>query len=203
VASEQIKTAVLCWLRFGRRYPYVCTEVGRFSADVLGATTKSITEVEVKVSKSDFRADFANKKNKHALYKNVSPRYRGAGWLPNQMYFAVPEAMKDFALEQLAAQNPRYGLMIFKDGLADIHALECVKTAQKLHTVAPSPKILENILLRMGSELTNFHIYSHRYNIWLHDMKDEARKLSGAVDVDPESHGIMEGEEKKNETVSG
>jgi hypothetical protein len=119
------------------------------------------------------------------------------------MYFAVPEAMKDFALEQLAAQNPRYGLMIFKDGLADIHALECVKTAQKLHTVAPSPKILENILLRMGSELTNFHIYSHRYNIWLHDMKDEARKLSGAVDVDPESHGIMEGEEKKNETVSG
>ena len=199
--SEAIKTAVMCWLRFGRRYPYVCTEAGRFNADVIGATTKSITEVEVKVSKSDLRADWT--KNKHAYYRHVSPLYRGAGWIPNQMYFAVPESMKDFALEQLASQNSKYGLMTFNPELANDSALTCVRTAQKLHTAPPSPKVLENILLRMGSELTNFHIYSHRYNTWLHDMKDEARKLSGAVDLDPEDRGIIEEGGKKDETVPG
>lgn len=187
--SETLKIAALCWLRWGRKYPYVCTEAGRFSADVIGATTKTLTEVEVKISKADLRADFV--KPKHAYYRHVSPQYRGAGWIPNQMYFAVPEELRDYALEQLANQNSKYGLLVFKEDLPNGHNLACVKTAGKLHTAAPSARVLELTLMRMGSELCNFHAYSHRYQTWLHEMKHEAKHMSGASDIDPEEHAIL------------
>ena len=199
--SEDIKTAALCWLRWGRQYPFVATEVGRWSADVLGATKTTMTEVEVKISKSDLKADFV--KPKHKFYAEISPLYRGAGWLPNQMYFAVPEELQEFALTALQEKNPKYGLLVFKEGLPNGHNLTCMRTAKKLHQASPSPKVLEQFVLRMGSEICNFHAYSHRYRSWLEEMKHEAKHMSGASDADPEPHAIMEEGEKKDAPETG
>ena len=218
MTSHDIKTAALCWLRFGRRYPYVCTEGGRWNADVLGATTKALTEIEVKVSKSDFKVDFV--KTKHDWYAKVTPAYRGAGFIPNQMYYAVPKELETFALEYLAKQaeitplsTPRdmlraptvakYGLLVYDETRRRDDSLVCIKTAGKIHAIAPSPKVLENMLLRMGSELAGFHIYSHRYQTWLSEMKDETRKLSNAVDIDPEDRGIIEAGDSSHEPIPG
>jgi hypothetical protein len=104
----------LAWLRYGKRMPIICTEAGKWNADVLGMNSKICIEVEIKHSISDLRADFRNKAHKHFLYKQATPK-DGSGWsasVPNFFYFLTPAELRDKALEIINEKAPYAGLLI-------------------------------------------------------------------------------------------
>lgn len=153
--SHEISTACLGYLRFAKRMPYVATEFKEnlWRADVYAANKELAIEVEVKVSTSDFKADFL--KGKHAL------PLRG----PNKFYFAVPLCMKAFALEQLA-KYPNYGLLVYDQEVDTSESwmwkrLSTVRKAAWLHRDRPKECTKKALLMRMGSELFGFHLVSH------------------------------------------
>lgn len=152
-----LKTAAMCWLRFGRQLTYVGTEIGDFSSDVLGASDEKMYEIETKVSRTDLKKDFT--KPKHSIYKQDNPRTWG---VPNYFYFLVPEFLKDFAIELCNSKNPKLGVLVYKDGdgpmfrLAD--RLYVAKKATKLHDHAPKPQILEKMAKRLSSDLCNTYL---------------------------------------------
>lgn len=155
--SSQMKMCVLCWFRFKKRWNYVATEVGGFNADVVGANSQYLYEVEVKVNKRDFTADF--QKSKHEIYKNHdSVSSWGKGWIPNKFFFAVPEDMVDFALEQLKDYD-KYGLVTvsWKDWWRNPQ-IKTIKQAKFMHKRPTSKKALDLILLRMSSEICGHYI---------------------------------------------
>ena len=92
-----------------------------WECDAFGVTKSYMThEVEVKISKSDFVADFRNKKGKHYRTKY------GKGC--NYFWFCVPESMVDYALERL----PEYaGLLTVKD--RHWGYVQIIQNAPRLH----------------------------------------------------------------------
>ena len=67
-----------------------------------------MTEVEIKVSKSDLKNDF--KKPKHRIYKE---RIGKEPWIPSKFYFAVPSSLKEFAVAQVV--DKPYGVIEILD----------------------------------------------------------------------------------------
>lgn len=156
--SSQLKMCVLCWFRFKKRWKYIATECGAFSADVVGATEKYLYEVEVKITRRDFLADF--KKSKHHIYAEMEHKEFGysvggwsKNWIPNKFFFIVPEYMVEFALKQLE-KYPKYGLLTVKfDNWWNNPEIKAVKQARFLHKNQTSPKAIDLITLRMSSEI--------------------------------------------------
>lgn len=94
-----LMSATKCSIAFSRNYAF------DWECDVLGVTKLEYShEVEVKVSKSDFLADFKNKKGKH-----YNTKY-GKGC--NYFWYAVPQKMESYAKQRL----PEYaGLLVISD----------------------------------------------------------------------------------------
>ena len=60
-----------------------------WESDLLFLSTSGIwTEIEIKVSRSDFLADLRNKTEKHAALKDIQNRMK-----PNRFFYAVPEGL--------------------------------------------------------------------------------------------------------------
>lgn len=148
--SQKMKYQALLWLRIQQRCPFIATEVGQFNADVFGVNEKKSIEIEVKVSRSDLIADF--KKWKHNQYTGQTYGFtHQAQWIPNQFYFAVPEALLEAAKLVLVQRKAE------KYGLIQLEGWKVVKRAAKLHEREPSNHIKFTCALRMGSELIRFH----------------------------------------------
>lgn len=150
MTATRLKAQALAWLRYGKRLPIVCTEVGNWYADVLGLGRTSSVEVETKISKSDLRAEFKNKKGKHFIYQN-SPE--GGSFVPNYFYVLVPESLQEAALEIVGEGNPLAGVA----AVTETGEVRILKAATKLHSKPPGPRITRAALLRMSSELTGLH----------------------------------------------
>lgn len=154
---RSLHTEALCWLRFGKRMPIVCTEVGPWHADVLGISDKMVVEVEIKKSRSDLRRDFSDKKTKHWTYANAE-QYPGR-FVPNYLYYYVPPTLKDYALEVIAREAPKAGLAVQTDTeFLDGKNTEIVKKPTKLRSTPPSPAFLRVAIMRMSSELCGRHV---------------------------------------------
>ena len=131
------------------RCPFIATEVGAFSADVLGISEKRMIEIEVKISLADLRADFS--KNKHWSYNRRSDYSWDVQWIPNQFYYAVPEELVEPAKKLLVEKGcDRYGIINSTD-------FTVVKRAGYLHKNLPTSHVKFSLALRMGSELIRFH----------------------------------------------
>lgn len=167
--AQRMKTAALCWLRFGKQMPYVATEVGSYYADVAGADLKRLYEIEVKTNVEDIKRDFARKTAKHNCYSgktDFDPTGYNVGrhwesWIPNLFYYLVPDHLKHYALSYIEKQNPSYGIMVFGDlgrerKLAD--EITIVKQAKMLHERKPGQPAYVEFLKRMGSDLCHLHI---------------------------------------------
>lgn len=121
-----------------------------WECDVFGVTKSYIThEIEVKTSKSDFMAEFRNKKGKH--YKT---KY-GQGC--NHFWFAVPSSMKDYAMERL----PEFaGLLVAREGLVTNPMYVAMKAPQlhneKLKDLLPD--FWESIAMKQFYKHTSFGI---------------------------------------------
>lgn len=146
----KLKLAAMFWLRFGKRMPIVCTEVGAWNCDVLGVSPSTSVEVETKISKSDIRADFSRKTAKHFTYTN------GQGAMtPNYLYFMVPQSLGDYALEVCQEKNPKIGILTMPDDAKPwlFGTTQVLRRAQKLHQNKPTNKLIHTAQLRCSSEL--------------------------------------------------
>lgn len=154
------------WLRFGKRLPYVATEVGNFHADVVGADSDQLIEIEVKKSKSDLLRDFSTKPWKHLLYDG--PGLAPSAWVPNIFYFLVPQELADWAKEQLDTKKTPAGLLVlnkasFSTGYIPRGNLVVKKRPKVLHSHKPTPATLRRLAERMANELTGLRvILAHR-----------------------------------------
>lgn len=191
----------LCWLRFGKRLPYICTEGGHWNADVLGMNDKFSVEVEIKVSKADLKRDFTSKSGKHYLYDNagISPSRQ----VPNYFYFYVPPELEKDALLILGEKQSKAGLAVYdfetlvvpSATMAAGKRTRIARRPTKLHDNEPSEQFKNTVLMRMGSELCGRY---QMYQKGLHDIAGEVRNLSNSIpkilremietpDADPEA----------------
>ena len=161
--AREIKVSCLGWLRFARQMPYVATEFqnGMHVADVFAANSELSVEIEVKVSTSDYRQEF--EKWKHRNVTHMLDRW------PNKFYFAVPIAMGDFVLKDMASRDPSFGLITYNSG--EVYGsefkswlrLSVVKRAGWLHREPPKTEELRRILMRMVSEIYGYHEAERAY----------------------------------------
>lgn len=153
MTSHDVKSKLLAYWRFKRRYQFIATECGTYNADILIANDKEIIEVEVKVSKSDLKNDF--KKRKHKIYANGKSK-----WIPNKFYFGVPIELEDYAKE--LCEGTPYGVIRVQDGKYSPYRDFCKisKKAKKL-TTKLNEELIHKIVLRMGSELI-----TRRVQLW-------------------------------------
>jgi len=198
VDTEWIAAATMGWLRFGKQFHYVAREVGSFSADVLGTNGKTTVEVEIKMSKADFKADW--KKDKHHHYKkrahtdsHTYPSGHVTRWqqsIPNQFYFAVPISMKEFGLEQINANEPDYGLITMDHNathIPDFHLwkrLKVAKRAKFLHRKPPSEQMLISMAARMSSDICHIHFHRRMHKDWLTMAKDASDNYIASRDIE-------------------
>lgn len=157
LTSTVLKAEAMCWLRYGKRMPMVCTEAGSvdWPADVLALSATQATEVEVKISKSDLLADFSNKTAKHHAYKDANERSVSTTWVPNYFYFLVPEELGVEACQIVSKEQPKAGVLMYARhlGRRDGERIAILKQADKLHNAKPSPKMRKAALMRMSSEI--------------------------------------------------
>lgn len=150
----KMKYEALYWLRIKQRCMFIATEVGNYSADVLGVNEEKLIEIEIKISFEDFKNDF--KKPKHNQYSQVW----GDGyewykqWVPTHFYFAVPQELVEPVKAYLeTAKGPRA-----KDyGVISLTGWTVIKRAKWLHKNKPNNRVKSACALRMGSELIRFH----------------------------------------------
>jgi len=167
VTAKDITASIMANLRFTKKMNLIASEVGHFSSDVLAVQTDKgrFVEVEVKVSKSDLMADFKKYKHEYYLhqYKTGEPLKDSRRWkwynnfVPKQFFFAVPEDMLEYTLN--AVQDLPYGVICYrKTNLPHFRRVRIEKTAKKLHDKPVPLNVIDDVLLRMSSELCNFHI---------------------------------------------
>lgn len=158
--AARLKAMGLAYLRFGRRMPIVCTEVGRWNADILGVSTLDAIEIEVKCSRADLKAEFKNKTAKHFLYSNSSSNTT----CPSYFYFLVPERLKDFALELLAETSPKAGLLVCDAESEQYHkdTISVVKKATRITKQKPSQHLVATAMARCSSELCGLYAKNNR-----------------------------------------
>jgi hypothetical protein len=153
LSSKEIKTKLLHFYRFRKRYKFIATEAGKLESDVLVSDEKEILEIEVKISLADFKNDF--KKKKHGIYKNPTAYYKS--FLPNKFYFCVPQDLVKEVLPFL--KGTPYGLLVcLEDEITKKGTfIKSVIPAQNLRS-GISKKLLHALILRMGSELIRTRI---------------------------------------------
>ena len=138
--ADAIKTAVLAYYRFQRKYPYVATEC--WECDVVASDGARLVDVEVKISwNDDYRREFA--KSKHtAPESNTAPA-------ANRKYFAAPTALAERIASDEEAAASGYGVIAVDDlGLVSI-----VRKGKDLHREKIPSAALHAIALRLSSEL--------------------------------------------------
>ena len=160
-----MKRNALCWLRFLKQCKLVATEVGFYNSDVLGINKKSIIEIEIKNSRSDFLNDF--KKRKHRTYANPNK----GDWVPHFFYFYVPSGLVEFATDQLKTyhapelQIAKYGIISDTNSVyrADSNfstwqSISVCKKPTRLHKNDISERVKNDTIARMSSDLANMYI---------------------------------------------
>ena len=142
--SDEIKTAVIGYLRYKLQFPLVALEVEwrpgvRYVlADVIAVDKKGrLVEVEVKTSISDMRADRGKRFKHEALRKTFDAKKpcqceAGVDWkierIPARFWYAVPVEIADAAADFVRENFPYAGLMVAYPGW-----VMCRKTAPTLH----------------------------------------------------------------------
>lgn len=152
--ARTIKYQALYWLRLKQRCAFIATEVGGYSADVLGVSEKKAIEVEVKTNLDDLKADFKKWKHREYCYRpehDSSDYTSQKRWVPTHFYFAVPSELVAPAIAEVEKRGfDSYGVIN-----ADTWTIS--RRAKWLHPRPPSSELKFQLALRMGSELLRFH----------------------------------------------
>ena len=165
---------------FLENHDYLLNNVYIFEweSDLFGVSkSKYAVEVEVKISRSDFLADF--KKKKHQMFKEARQAGKGQSFtnIPNRFYFACPHGMifKD--------EIPAYAGLIYCN--TSYCNFEVIKPAPLLHTTKIN---FDKVLLSKYYHLT-LNTRSRIYQM-LHQMK---RNPFCEADIEKDIRSILRG----------
>ena len=178
MTAIELKEAALYFLRFERSMTHIATEFGQYSADVVGATSDRLIELETKISLGDLRNDF--KKDKHRRYLKASDDcdfdYNHQD-MPNYFYFMVPPALADEAVRLCEEHNKYYGVVIYSGDQEHhwINRWKVVRRGKRMHTRKPNEKCLSRIAARMATEIVVAHSLKYRVAEMRTIMVDELR----------------------------
>jgi hypothetical protein len=103
-----------------------------------------VNEIEIKISKADFKNDFKHKKRKHWMMEKVRDTQAFEKFSANYFWYAIPKALHpkiDFPIPDY------YGLIVIDEPLKFI---SIIKRAKLLH----KGKITQKQLHRIGRSLT-------------------------------------------------
>ena len=106
IDSKQFKWALIEYFKYDRGFDLIATEV--LNCDVMAVSKKEVIDIEIKISKSDFLADF--KKHKHYKYNQLlkDSAYSWNNCGPNKFYFAVIPELVDFVVDFIKANTTEY-----------------------------------------------------------------------------------------------
>lgn len=155
-------------------------------------------EVEVKISKSDFRREFQQtteksfnywKEQKHRFYLHPEEAWNGY-IIPNKFYFCVLAELASWALDYMQDKNSKYGLLAYdtERTTGNTHIVT-IKGAKAMHKNTPEQKVFLQVAKRMANELITAKFEGHtepityRQIIWtietLKSLKAEGEKTNG------------------------
>ena len=159
IDANYMKIAVQSFFRYKKQYKLTCTEY--CYKDVVAFKGSDFIEVEVKISKSDLKADLH--KPKHKKYVKGSETQKAN--YPNEFYYAFPkELYQDEEVKEIVEKlNPKYGIIIVKD----IYDVMIVKFATKLHDIKFRTTLKDDVIARLTSENINLRqkLYNIQHNI--------------------------------------
>jgi hypothetical protein len=137
-------------------------------ADVIGITKANLSvEYEIKLSKSDFKADF-KKTAKHLRLSGVRHRRKGYNGVPNRFYYVTPVGL--LGLDVI----PPYAGLIEINTSAPLHvSANIVKKAPLIH----SDKANEALIAQIAHALTIRLVYGGSYVKWLEQQSVESLGL--------------------------
>lgn len=190
--APYLKSLAINWLRYGKRLPLVCSEVGGWNADVLGLSPQIAVEVETKISKSDIKAEFDKKTAKHWLYANP----KSTSSIPNYFYFLVPEHLADFTRQFLEDKMPKAGVISALKPPSnakhyDKTMLAVVKRATKIKDGPPTKYMFVTTLLRCSSELAGLYWSRHMtYSREDENVAQYAAMANGTLDIEEPSNDL-------------
>jgi hypothetical protein len=157
LTSNEIKTALYNHFRFKKQYIYIADEV-EYSDFLIINKNNIITEIEIKISISDLKADF--KKEIHKIIKVD----KNIDWVKsNYFYFCVPEEISEKALNIISDEDNRYGLYIigksiktiFKQNIYSVFKKKKAKLLRKNIDEKEINKVKDEICARMSSKIAN------------------------------------------------
>ena len=150
INSDMIKVVVASYYRFQRLYIYTATEYEHM--DICTCNGKYLTEIEVKISYSDLKADSKKTKVygklKHDFYSGkCQSKYV---LVPNYFYYAITEELYNDgkSVKWILDNFSNYGIILVKDWREPI----IMKRPTMLNKSKVGPKVLEDILKRISSE---------------------------------------------------
>lgn len=155
--ADKIKLELMNYYRFQRQYNYVCSE-GIHNADVNAFNGTSLIEVEIKISKADFKHEFDGKARwkvyKHKNYSEPKQHLLNGYIIPNRFYFCVPIVLKEWALDYLKDKNKNYGLLVYNTEFYNgNYHIFTAKNAKSIHTEKQESRTLMQLAQRMSSEM--------------------------------------------------
>lgn len=179
--SCHMKAALLQYFRF-RKQRIACTEYDYRDIFVVHPKTKYITEVEVKISIADLKADFNKShridlimleqghKSKKVISSNRERTVKLKRDILDYIYYALPAPLIDKALPILDEMIPFAGVISVPmprfypcNGAYHYPDPVTVKRAKKIknkNTKLEYTRMLERVALRMSSDITNFNLRS-------------------------------------------
>jgi len=118
---------------------YETSSIGGSIADITASKinhkdVSTIYEIEVKISRADFKNELKKKYPKHYHLANddyeTLPKWMGR-FAPNYFYFAVPKYLSEFALKELEKfpAGGKYGMII----LAENNKISIIKNCKRLN----------------------------------------------------------------------
>lgn len=128
-------------------------------------------EVEIKISRNDFKNDFRNKKNKHLLLesKDTAENKRR----PNYLYYAVPEGL--ISDEEV----PEYAGLLYIVPLSDIYnRVDVVRKAPQIHKDKADIEFL-NLIDKFYFNYSNWKSKYKGYERNVTKILDEVRTFDG------------------------
>lgn len=158
--SDIIKLELMKYFRFEKGMVFVCSECIH-NSDISAINNKCLVEVEVKISKSDFRREFETatlkngtywKEKKHKFYAHPEEAY-SSYVIPNKFYFCVPKALEEWAMEYLKGKNPKYGLLVYDEELTKTSKIKLAKGAKQLQNNPPDNYTWKQIGQRVTNEM--------------------------------------------------
>lgn len=152
----QVRALVVRQWLVGADFTNICFETcwpgfESWTADILALDHKGfLTEVEIKVSMSDMRAD-AKKELKHELLRAAvgGEAYPHLGRMPARIFYALPFSIEGGAVQVIREEYPYAGILIVKpDG-----KIRTRRGATRLHNVICDPSDLRYLELASSRTL--------------------------------------------------